>query len=181
MKQNTPGHHRYIPCISYTASRGYVSSSQYVEAGCTSRFHTIWNLGEAPPSAKKFVSSIRCEVASLCLFVWILLVQMGQVLRHTVKQSLVQSSQWHPTHPIFFKQSRFNSICIQITVIVNDDQQDATILVYLFIPSQLYMFRAMSSPIIRSTSLYLQTEVCEQYNCKWRPTRCNYIGLFIYS
>jgi len=19
------------------------------------------------------------------------------------------------------------------------------------------------------------------YNCKWRPTRCNYIGLFIYS
>ena len=32
-----------------------------------------------------------------------------------------------------------------------DDQQDATILVYLFIPNQLYMFRAMSSPIIRST------------------------------
>ena len=34
---------------------------------------------------------------------------------------------------------------------VNDDQQDATILAYLFIPSQLYMFRAMSSPVIRTT------------------------------
>ena len=33
----------------------------------------------------------------------------------------------------------------------NDDQQDANILAYLFIPNQLYMFRAMSSPIIRST------------------------------
>jgi len=29
-------------------------------------------------------------------------------------------------------------------------------LAYLFIPSQLYMLRAMSSPIIRSTWLYLQ-------------------------
>ena len=45
--------------------------------------------------------------------------------------------------------------CI-VSIIVNDDQQDATILAYLFIPNQLYMFRAMSSPIIRSTWLYLQ-------------------------
>ena len=29
--------------------------------------------------------------------------------------------------------------------IVNDDQRDATILAYLFIPNQLYMFRTMSS------------------------------------
>jgi len=29
-------------------------------------------------------------------------------------------------------------------------------LFYLFIPNQLYMFRAMSSPIIRSIWLYLQ-------------------------
>ena len=36
-------------------------------------------------------------------------------------------------------------------IIVNDDQQYATILVYLFIPNQLYVFRVMSSPIIRST------------------------------
>jgi len=41
-------------------------------------------------------------------------------------------------------------------IIVNDDQQDATILAYLFIPNQLHVFRAMSSPIIRSTWLYLQ-------------------------
>ena len=40
--------------------------------------------------------------------------------------------------------------CI-VSIIVNDDQQDATILVYLFIPNQLYMFRAMSLPIIRRT------------------------------
>jgi len=36
-------------------------------------------------------------------------------------------------------------------IIVNDDQKDATILAYLFIPNQLYIFRAMSSPIIMST------------------------------
>ena len=38
-----------------------------------------------------------------------------------------------------------------VSIIINDDQQYATILVYLFIPSQLYVFRATSSPIIRST------------------------------
>ena len=39
----------------------------------------------------------------------------------------------------------------KIKVIVNDDQQDANILAHLFIPNQLYMFRAMSSPVITST------------------------------
>ena len=34
-------------------------------------------------------------------------------------------------------------------IIANDGQQDATILLYLFIPNQFYIFRAMSSPIIR--------------------------------
>jgi hypothetical protein len=33
-------------------------------------------------------------------------------------------------------------------IIVNDDQEDATNLTYLFIPNQLYMFRAMFSPKI---------------------------------
>jgi len=42
------------------------------------------------------------------------------------------------------------------TLIVNDDQRDATILAHLFIPNQLYMFRSKSSPIIRNTWLYLQ-------------------------
>jgi hypothetical protein len=46
-------------------------------------------------------------------------------------------------------------VCI-VSIIVNDDQQDATILAYLFIPNQLYMFWAMFLPIIRSTWLYLQ-------------------------
>ena len=44
----------------------------------------------------------------------------------------------------------FMCLCI-VSIIVNDDQQGATILAYLFIPNQLYMFRAMSSPTIRST------------------------------
>ena len=49
------------------------------------------------------------------------------------------------------------SVCPWVVgIIVNDDQQDATILVYLFNPNQPYVFRAMSSPIIRSTWLYLQ-------------------------
>jgi len=43
-----------------------------------------------------------------------------------------------------------------ISIIVIDDKKYATILVYLFIPNQLYMFRAIFSPIIRSTWLYLQ-------------------------
>ena len=42
--------------------------------------------------------------------------------------------------------------CI-VSIIVNDDQQDATILDYFFIPNQFYMFRAMSSSVIRSTWL----------------------------
>ena len=38
------------------------------------------------------------------------------------------------------------SVCPCIAnIVVNDDQEDTTILVYLFIPNQLYMFRAMSS------------------------------------
>ena len=45
---------------------------------------------------------------------------------------------------VIIQQSSFD-------IIVNDDQQDATVLAYLFIPNQLYMSRAMSSPIIRST------------------------------
>ena len=43
-----------------------------------------------------------------------------------------------------------------VSIIVIDDKQDATFLVYLFIPNQLCMFRAMFSPIIRSSWQYLQ-------------------------
>jgi hypothetical protein len=45
--------------------------------------------------------------------------------------------------------------CI-VSIIVIDEQRGKTVLVYLFVPNQLYMFRAMSSPIIRNTWLYLQ-------------------------
>ena len=58
-------------------------------------------------------------------------------------------------------RAKFQSVnhCLNLTsvcpcifsIIVNDDQEDATILAYLFIPNQLYMFRAMSSPITGST------------------------------
>ena len=33
-----------------------------------------------------------------------------------------------------------------VGMVVNDDQQGATIYAYLFIPNQLYMFRANTSP-----------------------------------
>jgi len=36
-------------------------------------------------------------------------------------------------------------------LILNNAQQDPNILAYLFIPNQLYIFRVMSSSIIRST------------------------------
>ena len=55
---------------------------------------------------------------------------------------------------IFFNKATLclTSVCLCIvSIIVNDDQKYATILAYLFIPNQRYMFRAMSSPIIRST------------------------------
>jgi hypothetical protein len=42
--------------------------------------------------------------------------------------------------------------------IINDNQQDATNF-DLFVSSLLCMFRAMPSPIIRSTELYLQLQV----------------------
>ena len=44
-------------------------------------------------------------------------------------------------------------MCVKIysrDKIAIDDQQDAAILIYLYIPYQLYMFLAMYSPIIRS-------------------------------
>ena len=49
-----------------------------------------------------------------------------------------------------------NAHCYVQSTTVNDDLQDGTILAYLFILNQLYMFRAMPSPIIRGTWLYLQ-------------------------
>jgi hypothetical protein len=45
-----------------------------------------------------------------------------------------------------------------LEIITNDDQQDATIF-DPFVYSLLYMFRAIPSPIIRSTQLYLQLQV----------------------
>ena len=52
--------------------------------------------------------------------------------------------------------SSYSNQRIYSYLVINDDEQDATIQVCLFIPCQLYMFRAMYSPIIRSTLLYLQ-------------------------
>jgi hypothetical protein len=52
------------------------------------------------------------------------------------------------------KNLKFMCPCVTSTII-NDDQQDVTIL-DLFISSLLYKFRAIPSSIIRSTKLYLQ-------------------------
>ena len=59
-----------------------------------------------------------------------------------------------------YQQSRYD-------VIVIDDQQDANILSYLCIPNQLYMFRAMYSPIIRGTWLYFTASgTVHRYCCR---------------
>jgi hypothetical protein len=42
-----------------------------------------------------------------------------------------------------------------LRLILKDDQQDANILAYFFIPNQLYIFRVMSSITISSTCLHL--------------------------
>ena len=52
-------------------------------------------------------------------------------------------------YPVFVINLIFACPCIVSTIV--NDQKDAAILAYLFIPDQLYMFRSMSSPIIRST------------------------------
>ena len=51
---------------------------------------------------------------------------------------------------------------------MSDDQQDKLFwLIYLFIPSQLYVFRAMSSPIVRSTSLLFTASDFVHRRCCW--------------
>ena len=43
---------------------------------------------------------------------------------------------------VFAHHQEHSTVFTASDIIVNDDQQDATILTYLFIPNQLYMFRA---------------------------------------
>ena len=69
---------------------------------------------------------------------------------------------------------------VSCIIIVNDDQQDANILAYLFFPNQFYMFQAMSSPIVRSTWLYLQlmilsTDIAAGWCHGWDGTPFNRI------
>jgi hypothetical protein len=47
-------------------------------------------------------------------------------------------------------------VCPCIDSIIRNYDQQMQYFVYLFVPNHLYMFRAMFSPIIRSTWLYLQ-------------------------
>jgi hypothetical protein len=63
-----------------------------------------------------------------------------------------------------------------VLILVNDGQQDATIL-ELFISSLLYMFRAIPSPIIRSTLVTVHTAsgIVKQYCCwlvSWMRWNC---------
>ena len=73
---------------------------------------------------------------------------------------------------------------VMIHIILNDDQKDATILAYLFIPNQLYMFRVTSSSIIRRTWLYLQhlimsTGIAAGWCHQWDGTATILAYLFI--
>ena len=74
-----------------------------------------------------------------------------------VKKSFACNETWYLT-----------SVCLSIVSIIEiDNQKDVTILVDLFIPNQLYMLRAMFSPIVRSTWLYLQDFYCAKENYDW--------------
>jgi hypothetical protein len=65
-------------------------------------------------------------------------------------------------------------VCLCIArIIINDDQQDATIF-DLFISILLYMFRAALSPIIRSTYLHLQFQVFSTDFAAGWYTSCKY-------
>ena len=56
------------------------------------------------------------------------------------------------TNSCFICPKNGDNIKISILdTILNDDQQHATIFAYLFVPNQLYVFRALSSSIIGST------------------------------
>ena len=105
---------------------------------------------------------------SVCDFVW---TPWIFVLFKTLRIFMLYQKQQQQQQQHEFKSRAKNIFCYLLSIlltnltfvypwvpsiIVNDDQQDATILAYLFIPNQLYMFRAMSSPIFRSTWLYLQ-------------------------
>ena len=97
-----------------------------------------------------------CELGLLCyslITCWVLLLMF------------FLQTKW-PTSSVEHVFVKCTYVCVQclccdtaFSIIVNDDQQDATILAYLFIPNQLYVFQAMSSPIIRSTWLYLQLPI----------------------
>jgi len=63
-------------------------------------------------------------------------------LYHTRTYSLFPEDE--PLGSKHLEDLTFVCSCIA-TIIVNDDKQDATILAYLFIPNQLYMFRAMDN------------------------------------
>jgi len=83
------------------------------------------------------------------LFITNLCHYMGWVITATYRPLYPRESAPLPIVPEAGWKTRLNYR--QEKRILNDDQQDANILAYLFIPDQLYMFRAMSSPIIRST------------------------------
>ena len=54
----------------------------------------------------------------------------------------------------------------QNCIIVNDDQQDATILVYLFIPNQLYMFRAVFAHNQEHLTVFTASDIVHLYCCR---------------
>ena len=54
--------------------------------------------------------------------------------------------------------------CI-VSIIVNDDQQDATILAYLFILNQLYVFRAVFAHHQEHLTVFTASDIVHRYYC----------------
>jgi len=100
------------------------NSSLALTLRCECKVNKIWPLWPIPALKKTFVDRSAVLTATRVLF--------SQIRNGFLDKLVVY-------------------IYTNSNVIVNDDQQVATILAYLFIPNQFYIFRAMSSPIIRST------------------------------
>ena len=67
----------------------------------------------------------------------------------------------------------------QVNIILNDDHQDAIILTYLFIPNQLYMFRAVFVHHQEHLTLFTASYIVHRYCCwlvSWMRWNCSTIS-----
>ena len=121
MSENRP---KYIfltsPLIDHTQTIFHISAVDKTSQNIQTRSSLICN-GQKP----------RLYLSSVC---WL------DVYLHTITSKVI-------TLQLSICKEAYTVLpCTSIAIIVNDDQQDATILAYLFIHNQLYMFRGCLRP-----------------------------------